>query len=107
MKVNFRVEIAAPAEVDLRAIHDHIARDSKQRAGKWLRGALAAARSLRSLPERYEIIPEADTLDLDCRHLQFGNYRILYRVEERRVRILRVLHAARQLTAEMFQAEAP
>jgi plasmid stabilization system protein ParE len=107
MKASFRVEIAARAEVDMGAIHDHIAQDSKQRARKWLRGALAAARSLRSLPERFEVIPEADSLDLDYRHLLFGNYRIFYRVEERRVRVMRVIHAARQLTAEMFEGEPP
>jgi toxin ParE1/3/4 len=103
MRVSFRVETAAPAEVDLRAIHDYIARDSKQMATKWLRSALAVIRSLRSLPERFERVPEDELLIFDCRHIIHGNYRILYRVEERRVRVLRVIHAARLLTPEMLR----
>jgi toxin ParE1/3/4 len=105
MKASFRVEIAARAESDMRTIHDFIAQDKKRAAQKWLDGALAQARSLRLFPYRYEQIPEAEALGVDCRHIIYGSYRIIYRVIDRRVRILRVIHAARQLTRAMLIAE--
>lgn len=105
MKANFRVEIAQPAEVDLLAIHDTIAQDKPKAAAKWLRDTLQAARSLRSLPFRHSVIPEAEELGPDHRQLIRGNYRIIYRVEGQRVKILRVIHAARRLTSRMLQEE--
>jgi plasmid stabilization system protein ParE len=105
MKRNFRVEIAERAEADMRAIRSYIAQDKVGAANKWLREIIAAARSLRSQPFRCEQIPEAEALGLDCRHLVKGNYRIIFRVQGRKVRILRVIHAARQLTREMFEGE--
>jgi plasmid stabilization system protein ParE len=107
MRASFRVEIAGQAEADLRAIHDQIARDKPRAAGKWLRDTLAAIRSLRSLPYRHEVIPEAEELGIDRRHLIRGNYRILYRIEGQRVRVLRVIHAARRLTERLLQDEPP
>jgi toxin ParE1/3/4 len=105
MRGSFRVRIAAPAEADLLAIHDYIARDKKGAAAKWLRTILAAVRSLRSLPYRHELIPEALDLAVECRHFIHGNYRIIYRVQDQRVRVLRVIHAARLLTPEMLEDE--
>lgn len=105
MRASFRVETAAPAEVDVRGIYNFIARERKGAAAKWMRGVRAAILSLRSLPERYERLPETDLLALDCRHIIYGNYRIIYRVEEPRVRVLRVVHAARLLTPEMLRDE--
>jgi toxin ParE1/3/4 len=66
---------------------------------------LKAARSLRSLPHRCEVIPEAEELGLEHRHLIYGNYRMIYRVEGKRVRVLRVIHAARRLTRQMLHDE--
>ena len=107
MRASFRVEIAVQAEADLRAIHDHIAQDKPKAATKWLRDTLAAIRSLRSLPYRHEAIPEAAELGLERRHLIRGNYRIIYRVEAQRVRVLRVLHAAQRLTQRLLRDEPP
>jgi toxin ParE1/3/4 len=105
MRASFRVEISAPAEADLLAIHNEIAQDKPRAAAKWLGAMLKAAHSLRSLPYRFEIIPEADEIGLERRHLIRGNYRIIYRIEERRVRIVRVVRAARQLTRRMLHDE--
>jgi plasmid stabilization system protein ParE len=49
MKASFRVEIAGPAESDLRAIHDHIAQDKPQAAGKWLSRMLKDAGSMETI----------------------------------------------------------
>jgi plasmid stabilization system protein ParE len=57
---------------------------------------------LRYLPYRYEIVPDAEDIGRPWRHIIFGNYRIIYRVDGNRVSILRVVHAARLLDQSFF-----
>jgi plasmid stabilization system protein ParE len=106
MRAKFHVETVAEAESDLRAIHEFIARDKPKEAAQWLHGATKAIRSLRFLPFLHEVVPETEELGLERRHLIYGNYQILFRVEENPVRVLRVIHAARRLTREMLE-DAP
>ncbi len=105
MRASFRVETAPLAEADLRAIYESIARNAKGEAAKWLRHALAAIRSLRTLPFRFEVVPECETLGREYRHMIFGNFRIIYRVDGQVVRINRIIRAARQLTPTMLREE--
>ena len=95
--------MAPTAGEDAQHIHDRIAADKPMAAAKWYRGFARHARSLRQLPYRYEQIPEAEELGLPLRHIIFGNYRILYRVDENRVTVLRIIHAARLLRSDMFE----
>ena len=81
----------------MQAHHDYIARDKKVAAAKWVRDFHRLAKSLRLLPERYEVLPEAADVDCQWRHLIFGNYRIIFLVEGNLVTILRVVHAAQLL----------
>ena len=104
MSKKFRVEITASAERDVRSIRDIIARDKPRAADKWVREITRRIRSLKSMPLRHEVIPEAEELSVDYRHIIFGNYRALYRVEGDRVLILRVIHAARLLDQSMLHA---
>jgi len=60
------------------------------------------AKSLSYLPYRYAVVPEAESIDRPWRHLIFGNYRIIYRVDGKRVSILRVVHGARLLSQSFF-----
>jgi plasmid stabilization system protein ParE len=106
MRASFRLEIVARAEADLRAIHYHIAQDKPQAADKWLNHMLKAAGSLRTMPFCCEVIPEVEELALELRHLILGNYRMIYRIDEKRVRVLRIMHAARRLTRPMLTDEA-
>jgi plasmid stabilization system protein ParE len=105
MRGSFRVEIVAQAEADLRAIHHLIAQDKPQAADKWLSRILKAARSLRSMPFRCEVIPEAEDFGLERRHFILGNYRMIYRIDEKRVRVLRIIHAGRRVTRRMLDDE--
>ncbi len=59
-----------------------------------------------SQPIRYEEIPETEGFSFSYRHVLLGNYRIIYRVEEDRVTVVRVIHAARELRPE-FLEEGP
>jgi plasmid stabilization system protein ParE len=88
------------AHRDLQRIRDHIAQDSPKEADRWLRTLWRKAKSLSTLPLRCEVIPEADELGGQYRHLLVGNYRIIYTVEGNQVIVVRFMNAAMMLTPE-------
>lgn len=106
MPKRYKLEITALAEQDILDIRRVIAADKPVAADRWVRVVGKHAKSLRQLPYRYEEAPEAEESGLPLRHIIFGNYRIIYVVDETRVRIVRVVHAAQVLHAEMFTDEA-
>jgi plasmid stabilization system protein ParE len=77
-----KVEWTAPAVDDVLAIKSYLARDSDVYAERFAERIIEAAESLASLPRRGRAVPEAngDTI----RELIFGNYRIIYRLEQNR-----------------------
>jgi plasmid stabilization system protein ParE len=79
-----------------------IARDKPKAAAKWARTAYTEMRSLRYFPMRNEVIPEADEIRYPYRHIIFGNYRIIYKVEENFVTVVRVIQASRLLHVRFF-----
>ena len=79
-----------------------IARDNPKAAAKWARTAYAEMRSLRYLPMRNEVVPEADDIAFPYRHIIFGNYRIIYKVEDYVVTVVRVFQASRLLHLRLF-----
>ena len=92
-----KVEWSNPAVDDVLAIKNYIARDSEAYAEHFAEHIIEAAESLDSLPARGRAVPEAN--DDSIRELIFGNYRIIFRVEEERVLLLTVIHGARSLDA--------
>jgi toxin ParE1/3/4 len=56
--------------------------------------------SLAKLSRRYELVPETDEIGEEIRHDIFGNYRIIYRVEEDLVSVLRVFDTSRILNLD-------
>lgn len=97
MSTKYRVRLARRAENDIRGHHDYIALHRPRTAAKWYREIKNKIQSLRSFPFRCEIAPEAEETEVDFRHLLFGNYRIIFRVEGDQVQVARVIHAARLL----------
>jgi plasmid stabilization system protein ParE len=97
MPRKFLVVLATKAESDLLAIREFIAADKPKAAYKWYRKIKKEILSLASFPLRYEIIPEADDLEVPYRHQIYGSYRAIFRVDGQVVNVLRVVHAARLL----------
>jgi plasmid stabilization system protein ParE len=90
------------AERDILSIQAYIACDKPLAAEKWAQEARDKVLSLDTMPERYEIVPEARVVGNDFRHLLFGNYRIIYRVAGDVVYVVRVIHASRRLKKSML-----
>ncbi|MEK7668810.1 MAG: type II toxin-antitoxin system RelE/ParE family toxin [Gemmatimonadota bacterium] len=71
----------------------HLAEDSPQAARQWVDGLFACAAALSRFPRRGRRVPELERSDL--RELLFGSYRVVYRIEPRRVAVLTVRHLRR------------
>ncbi len=81
------------ARNDLDSVLEYIAEDSPQAAANLLDHFLRAAESLARLCERGRVVPELD--DPAIRETFVHSYRILYEVADAEVRIVGVLHGAR------------
>lgn len=97
MPRKYRVEITPDAEADIRAIQANIALDKPEAARNWATKLRIHLRSLATFPERYEVIPEPFNVDPPYRHFIYGNYRLIYRVEAKRVLVVHVAYAGRRL----------
>ncbi len=53
--------------------------------------------------KRCPIIPESQELGKECRHILYGNYRTIFRMEGSRVIIMRVIHGDRLLDLTVIQ----
>jgi len=84
-----------PALCDLEDIRDYIRKDSEFYARRFVEKIFAAVEKLGRFPGVGRPVPEAD--DENIRELIYRDYRIMYRLEQKRVLILTVVHGARDL----------
>ena len=90
----FKVTFAPQAERDLLAIAEFIAgRNSVDVASRFGNRLIDRALTLDSFPERGRIVPEIDQADI--REIIFKSYRIVYRLRDRNVQVIRFWHTAR------------
>ena len=102
--MNYEIDIRDSALEDLDLARRWISRGSASRAESWLNGARAAIETLRSFPRRCPIAPEDQEFDFEVRHLLYGEFRILFTVDDDVVRVLHVRHGARRfLTADELE----
>jgi toxin ParE1/3/4 len=101
---NYRVEITRTAESDLKELFHYIALDNPAAASRFITEMENQIHSLEKFPLRSPVIPESQDLGKEYRHILYGNYRTIFRVEGARgVIILRVIHGARLLDWSAFQ----
>jgi len=98
----YRVEITKSAQNDLEEIWTRIAADSIKNAAKFVIQLERKAQTLEAMPERCPSIPENRLLGTEYRHLILGDYRIVFRVANRTVWILRIIHGNRLLDESLF-----
>ncbi|MBV9757182.1 MAG: type II toxin-antitoxin system RelE/ParE family toxin [Alphaproteobacteria bacterium] len=95
-----RVVFSDKAKADLRDIALFIARDSKVRALSFVRELRAKALDLGKMPGAFALVPRFERRGI--RRRVYRRYLILYRVEESRVVVLRILHGARDYEQLLF-----
>ena len=97
MPTRYRVEITRLAEADIEAIYSYLRRDSDRAASAFVEEFERQIVSLERFPLRCPVIAEADDLGVPYRHLVYGDYRTIIRIDQGTVYILRVIHGARLL----------
>jgi len=100
-----RVVLADAAERDLEDIGDWIARDNPRRAISFVSELRERCLGLGKAPKRFQAV--ARYAWADVRRRVHGNYLIFYVVGRTEVRILRVLHGARDFEPLLFPGEEP
>lgn len=103
MTASFNIFISKSAELDIEENYLWWAENrSKIQADRWYESILGAVQTLRSMPERCPMHDEVSAdLGVPVRQLLFGlggnapTHRILFRVRDESVHILRVIHSAR------------
>jgi toxin ParE1/3/4 len=88
----FRVEIIASAEQDIEEIWKYIACDNSQDTSLFIINLEELFLTLESFPFRCPAVPENELLGTNYRHLPNKNYRIIFRIIDIRVIIMRLLH---------------
>jgi toxin ParE1/3/4 len=88
--------IWSPLAVDrFSEIAGYIAQDNPAAAESWIHAVFKKVENLKAFPESGRIVPE--TGNKAIRELIYGNYRIIYRLEEKRLSVLTVRHGKQVL----------
>jgi toxin ParE1/3/4 len=98
-----RVAFTLAARRDLLQISDFIAEDNLQRAIRVVDELEQHCFKIGSRPHAYPVIAHAD--DRDIRRTVHGRYLIFYDIVSRTVRILRIIHGARDWERLLFPPE--
>jgi len=99
----YRVLITKTAEEDIISIFEYISDDNPQATNRWKGEIKSQIASLDEFPMRRSIIPEADVIGFDYRHIIYGNYRTIFKITEDLVFIMRVFHCSRLLDLKVFE----
>jgi toxin ParE1/3/4 len=98
----YRVDIAAAALRDAREYHRFILKRSHDAlpADTWYLGLMETVYSLETLPGRCPHIPEQEVFRTHLHQLLYASHRIIFRIEPKVVRVVRIYHSAlRPLTS--------
>jgi len=95
--------IWSPLAVDrVSEIAGYIAQDNPVAAESWIKAVFEKVAELKRFPESGRIVPETDNRTI--RELIYGNYRIIYRLEEKRISVLTVRHGKQILPVDEIKA---
>jgi len=79
-------------------IAQYIARDNPAAAEAWVNTIFSKVGDLKAFPESGRLVPEISNENI--RELIYGNYRIVYRIEKKRISILTVRHGKQMLPVD-------
>ena len=97
MAKKYQVNLTQQAQNDVEQIFYYIADDSINNAANFVLQLEKKVYSLEDFPDRNPLIPENEFFGTDYRHLIYKKYRVVYRIAEKTVFILRIFHGAKLL----------
>ncbi len=93
--MTYKIVVQPAARAEAAGIYKYLHERSPQAAERWLVGFDQAARTLEGMPERCAHAPENRWFKREIRQLLYDQYRILFTIRGRTVRVLHVRHGAR------------
>ena len=102
MPTRFEVSFTQKAEEDIEEIWSFIAEDSPEDATRFIQQLEKQIGTLERSPTRCPLISENRVMHSGYRHLIYGEYRTIFRVSERTVYVVPVIHGARLLHASLL-----
>lgn len=99
---SYRVVWDNEAIKSLREISDYIKKDSPTAARRVRKTLLKLGEGLQRMPERFSVEQYFDKTGIEYRSVSKWSYKIIYRVLDDKVKILRVVHTSRDLSDEDF-----
>lgn len=97
MPKKFKVSIVKSAQDDLEKIFFYIAEDSIQNAKKFITELEKKIYSLEKMPKRFAYISENIFFGTNYRHITHKKYRVIYKIDNNEVYVLRVFHGSKLL----------
>ena len=95
--------IWSPVAVDrVSEIAGYIAQDNPVAAESWIEKVFQKVEELKVFPESGRVVPETESRTI--RELIYGNYRTIYRLEEKRISVLTVRHGKQVLPVDEIMA---
>jgi len=91
----YRLVYTQSAITELHDVHQFIHADSPHNAATWRAKLVSAAETLRSSPRRCALAPESSFSSDEARQLIFGNYRVVFTIDDDCIVILHIRHTAR------------
>jgi hypothetical protein len=107
--MKFTVDITHPALQEASAYAEFIAARCNDRVASdsWWNGLLDAMHSLENMPTRCALIPEQKHFSRPIHHLLYASHRIIFDIQSRTVRILRVYPATARPLQSIRQRTRP
>jgi addiction module RelE/StbE family toxin len=90
-----KVELSPVAEADLDEIAHYIARDNPRAAERWVERLVEAAHKIANAPLAGRMVPELE--DPAIREVLVRKYRIVYRIDPKRIVVLTIFEGHRKL----------
>jgi len=93
----YNIYISNNAQNDLEHIFFYVAADSLNNAKKFILELEEKIYSLDTFPDRFAYIPENIYFGTNYRHITHKKYRVIYKIENNSVYILRIIHGSKLL----------
>ena len=94
MAKKYKINISFNAEKDLEYVFFYIAEDSINNAKKFILELEEKIYSLETMPERFALLPENIFFGSNYRQIIHKKYRVIYKISNNSVCIMRVVHGA-------------
>lgn len=102
--MSFKVILSKISIIDLESIIEYYSNLNRSTARKYYNDIIEKIKKLKDFPEQGRLVPEfIEEFDNKYREIIYDNFRILYRIENLEIKIIRIIDGRRLLEINMIQ----